>query len=250
MRSLESSLANWVMQWGKLRSITGRRSSQSSDGQSRSSSPADTERRNGSGVIGALHENPRRTSHGNALSNYGVKLDVVSSHSQQRSQDRRTDPLGLVILYTPERSPSADIIFVHGLGGTSLQTWSRNRDPDLCWPQKWLPLESDISSSRIFSFGYNAHFSSSGSNSIASISDFAKSLLFAMKFGKGEDGEDLKVGSVGSLFIFSLIKTKIHSCPSFSSHIQWVVLCSKRLVLIWAFFIFRSSVSYPSWFPG
>lgn len=30
-----------------------------------------------------------------------------------------------------------------------------------------------------------------------------------MKFGKGEDDEDLKIGSVGSVILFSLDQTKI-----------------------------------------
>lgn len=197
-------LSNYAVQWGKLRSIKSRRPSQSSDGQSRSSSPAETERRTSSGVIDSLHEATRRPTHQTALSNHGANLEVKSPHSRQGSQGRNTDPLGLVTLYIPEASPSADIIFVHGLGGTSQQTWSRNRDPDFFWPQKWLPLEPDICASRIFSFGYNAHFSSSGPNSVANISDFAKSLLFVMKFSKGKDGEDLNIGSVGLVIMVSL----------------------------------------------
>lgn len=196
--------------------------------QSRSSSPSETERRKSSSVIDASHENPRRPAHRTAVSNYERNLDVSSSRWRQRSQDRRTDPLGLVTLYIPEVSPSADIIFVHGLGGTSQQTWSRNRDPDLFWPQKWLPLEPDICTARIFSFGYNAHFSSSGPNSIAGISDFAKSLLFAMKFGKGDDSEDLQIGSVRLLTTIPLKEANVHSCPLFLSYIRWVVLCLKR----------------------
>ena len=192
-----SSLTTYVLQWGKLRSIASRRSSQSSDGKSRSSSPAETERRKSSGVIDTLHETTGRPPHRTALSNYEGNLDVSTSHSRQRSRDRRGDPLGLLPLYTPDVSPTVDLIFIHGLGGTSRQTWSKNRDPDLFWPQKWLPQESDICTARIFSFGYNAHFSSSGPNSVAGISDFAKSLLFAMKFGKDDNGTDLKIGSVG-----------------------------------------------------
>ena len=189
--------SNLPLQWGKLRRIASRRSSQSSEGQSRSSSPAETERRKNPGVIDVFRESTRRPSHRTTISNNEGSLEIASPHSRQRSQDRRADPLGLINIYTPQGIPSADIIFIHGLGGTSRQTWSRNRDPELFWPQKWLPLEPDICTTRIFSFGYNAHFSSSGPNSIANISDFAKSLLFAMKFWKGGHDGDLQIGNVG-----------------------------------------------------
>lgn len=123
-------------------------------------------------------------------------LNIASSRSRERSQDRRADPLGLNVLYIPELPPSVDIIFIHGLGGSSHQTWSKGRDPELFWPKKWLPSEFDICTSRIFSFGYNANFSSSSSTSISNLSDFAKSLLFSMRFGKDENGQDLDIGRV------------------------------------------------------
>lgn len=103
------------------------------------------------------------------------------------------------MLYTPEGTPTVDIIFVHGLGGTSRQTWSYNRDAELFWPKLWLPKERDICTARVLTFGYNAHFLSTGPNSISGISDFAKSLLFDMKFGKDDGSEDLGVGKVGMM---------------------------------------------------
>lgn len=224
-------LTNLPLQWGKIRHITSRRPSQSSEGQSRSSSPAETERRKSSSVVDALHEITRKPTHRTAISSYGGNPDTASPHTRQRSQDRKADPLGLTTLHTPEVTPSADIIFIHGLGGTSRQTWSRNRDSDLFWPQRWLPLEHDICTTRIFSFGYNAHFTSSGPNSIANISDFAKSLLFAMKFGKGKDGEDLGIGSVGPGW-YQTGATQLvliyGRCQLFLLHTQWAVLFLKR----------------------
>lgn len=125
---------------------------------------------------------------------------VVLKHVRERSAERRSDPLGLNLLYTPEGAPSADIIFIHGLGGTSQTTWSYNRDASLFWPKLWLPLEPDISTARILTFGYNAHFLSTGPKNISGISDFAKSLLFDLKFGKDSDGEDLGIGEVSQRF--------------------------------------------------
>lgn len=108
------------------------------------------------------------------------------------------DPLGLAVLHEPEGPPILDIIFVHGLGGTSRQTWSKNRDPELFWPHKWLPTEPDIKSARILSFGYNAHFASSGPSTISRISDFAKDLLFAMRFSNNSEMSHLSIGEVRS----------------------------------------------------
>ncbi|KFZ05991.1 hypothetical protein V501_07831 [Pseudogymnoascus sp. VKM F-4519 (FW-2642)] len=123
-------------------------------------------------------------------------------HVRQRSIDRRNDSLGLSILYTPNfDEPTADIIFVHGLGGSSRMSWSYNRDENLFWPEAWLSTEPDIRTARILSFGYNAYFASQGPNSIAGISDFAKQLLFDMKFGKDSLGEDLNVGHRPIIFV-------------------------------------------------
>lgn len=88
------------------------------------------------------------------------------------------------------------MIFVHGLGGASRQTWSKNKDPALFWPGKWLPFESGISGIRILSFGYNTRFMSTGPNSNTSILDFAKDLLFQMRSGRDEKGQSLDIGNV------------------------------------------------------
>ena len=134
-----------------------------------------------------------------ALSSLPPSPIVTTNHTRQRSADRRADPLGLNVVFEPETSPSLDIIFVHGLGGTSRQTWSKNRDPELFWPQKWLPLEPDIQSARVLTFGYNAHFWSSGPGSISRISDFAKDLLYGMRFSQGENSKNLGIGEVSIL---------------------------------------------------
>lgn len=60
--------------------------------------------------------------------------------SNVRYQEYQRDPLGLTVLFKPDRiSPSVDIIFVHGLRGRSMRTWSLDDDLKLFWPQKWLP---------------------------------------------------------------------------------------------------------------
>ena len=86
------------------------------------------------------------------------------------------DPLGLNLVYNTVE-PKVDLIFVHGLGGSSLRTWSWNRDTDYFWPL-WLPSDSDLSNSRVFTFGYSANLR--GPSSTSNVLDFAKDLLLKM----------------------------------------------------------------------
>ena len=109
-------------------------------------------------------------------------------------------PLGLNIVYTPESGHKVDIVFVHGLGGTSRRTWSKNEDPELFWPLKFLPFEPDFCLTRIFTFGYNANFRTAG-NVSTSVLDFAKDLLFDLKYAKDEQKKDLNIGNVSETHI-------------------------------------------------
>jgi pimeloyl-ACP methyl ester carboxylesterase len=125
----------------------------------------------------------------------------VAVRSRSRSSNRANDPLGLTVVHQPETSPSLDIIFVHGLGGTSRATWSKDRDPDYFWPERWLPTEPAIRHARILSFGYNANFAQTGSTPITGIVDFAKDLLYAMKFAKDGELNELELGNRPIIFI-------------------------------------------------
>ena len=79
-------------------------------------------------------------------------------------------PMGLRVIYQPRAVPIVDIIFIHGLGGGSKKTWSKDpRDPTLFWPQQWLPSEPEIGKARILSFGYNAKFLPGAPRSIYNI---------------------------------------------------------------------------------
>lgn len=104
-------------------------------------------------------------------------------------------PLGLNVVYTPNNGHKADIVFVHGLGGTSHLTWSKYRNPALFWPLTFLPLEPDLCLARILTFGYNASLHKAG-NATTSVLDFAKDLLFDLKYAKDEQREDLNMGKV------------------------------------------------------
>ncbi|KAI1423685.1 hypothetical protein F5Y12DRAFT_756244 [Xylaria sp. FL1777] len=100
------------------------------------------------------------------------------------------NPLGLTMVYSC-RNPVIDLIFIHGLGGTSMSTWSWNRDPVNFWPL-WLGNDRDLSRSRIFTFGYDA--SLTGGSTGLGILDFAKDLLFRMKTYSSDLGGQKEAG--------------------------------------------------------
>ncbi|KAI1110445.1 hypothetical protein F5Y14DRAFT_428823 [Nemania sp. NC0429] len=120
------------------------------------------------------------------------------SHRRQRSRSKDTedDPLGLSLIYSAPNS-DVDVIFVHGLGGSSYRTWSWERNTDNFWPA-WLRHEQGLSHFRVFSFGYNAKFSDS--DNPLSILDFSKALLVRMRtFRQGD--ESLSIGLKPIIFI-------------------------------------------------
>lgn len=134
--------------------------------------------------LGHSKELDRRTSAGSAF----------SLHSRsQKEYVPSSDPLGLTLIYNPPTT-TVDFIFVHGLGGTSKKTWSWNRDLQYFWPA-WLPAEKELSTTRIFSFGYNADFR--GPENASNIIDFAKDLLFSILTYSGNDSA--QAGPIGSV---------------------------------------------------
>ncbi|KAH8778620.1 hypothetical protein F5883DRAFT_626595 [Diaporthe sp. PMI_573] len=130
----------------------------------------------------------------------GTQHVLVNVHlSRGPSPARDSSNLGLHVLHEPQAA-SLDIIFVHGLGGDSRRTWSKNHDPALFWPELWLPFEPGISTARILTFGYDANWRGA-SRSVSNISDFAKELLFEMRFAKGRSNGDLSLGSRPIIFV-------------------------------------------------
>ena len=105
------------------------------------------------------------------------------------------------MVYWPPEERIADIVFVHGLGGSSRMTWSKNRDLDYFWPLQFLTQEPGlINRTRILTFGYNSNFRPGAGKNQMSILDFAKELLFDLKYGQDECGtglRDLGMGEVG-----------------------------------------------------
>lgn len=145
----------------------------------------------------------------------------TSSPSRSKLADRSNEPLGLHVVHDPPTERAVDIIFVHGLGGTSRLSWSWNRDLSLFWPQEWLPLEPGLQDARMLTFGYNAHFMSQAKD-IFNISDFAKDLLLQMKFANDENVKSLNIGHVPIIFVAhsmgGLVVKKV--CVNFASPIN------------------------------
>ncbi|KAL8808980.1 MAG: hypothetical protein Q9200_003840 [Gallowayella weberi] len=116
-----------------------------------------------------------------------------SSDRSRKHSEAKQGALGLEIIYTPVGDYKVDLVFIHGLGGASRRTWSKNEDPELFWPMKFLPLEMEVCQARILTFGYNANFRTSG-NISTSVLDFAKDLLFDLKYAKDEQNRYLNMG--------------------------------------------------------
>ena len=132
--------------------------------------------------------------------------DSHSPHSSLRSSiasgprksSKVEEPLGLNVVYTPEHRRHVDIVFIHGLGGTSRLSWSKHKNLNLFWPLTFLPREPDLCQARILTFGYNASIHKAG-NVGTSVLDFAKDLLFDLKYAQDEQKEELNMGDVSEL---------------------------------------------------
>jgi hypothetical protein len=49
---------------------------------------------------------------------------------------------------------TANLIFIHGIGGGSRKSWTTRGDPSTFWPLRWLPRESKFRNTNIHTFGY------------------------------------------------------------------------------------------------
>ncbi|KAL7811058.1 hypothetical protein V8C26DRAFT_409080 [Trichoderma gracile] len=143
---------------------------------------------------------PTLTVDGKSINESVASAEPHGSSSRPRSRSPAPAPagLGLRVLHQPEFA-SLDIVFVHGLGGHSQKTWTKNHDPALFWPGIWLPFEPDVGKARILTFGYEASWR--GGAGISGITDFAKELLYEMRFSKDAAGADIALGQNPIIFV-------------------------------------------------
>ncbi|KAF2431165.1 hypothetical protein EJ08DRAFT_696835 [Tothia fuscella] len=110
-------------------------------------------------------------------------LEGCSDDSSERDQDR----LGIKVLYSPDE-PSIDVIFVHGLTGRQLSTWTAE-GATAPWPK--LLLSQDIPEARISAFGYDADvYKFLGQPGQNKIRQHATNLLAAVADMRFEIGKD------------------------------------------------------------
>jgi hypothetical protein len=82
------------------------------------------------------------------------------------------------------RRAELDVVLFHGLQSTAndtsdawSSTWTQRGHDDVCWPQKWLPLDLG-ESVRIFSVSYDAHVVTSPHSHVSEIADNLFQTLF------------------------------------------------------------------------
>lgn len=143
-----------------------------------------------SGALISYH-NPTRSVSDPAvqIDRQGSKLRVLASrfdHPISPNAASTDNPLGLTLAHCPP-NPVFDLIFAHGLGGTSKATWSHERDQRQFWPP-WLADHIGLCACRKFTFEYNVAFGAQYSS--ARVADFAKDLRFRMKVFSGEPRDD------------------------------------------------------------
>jgi hypothetical protein len=101
-----------------------------------------------------------------------VHQDLVNAESIER--------IGLK--FVTEENPTAeqtiDLVAIHGLGGDFYETWT-DKNTNQNWLEDFLPKEKELRQLRIMSWGYNSMVL--GSNSTATITTFAQSLLGDLK---------------------------------------------------------------------
>ncbi|CAL8574483.1 hypothetical protein XPA_000443 [Xanthoria parietina] len=120
-------------------------------------------------------------------------------HHESDEHSDLVESRGLSVLYSPSEA-DLDLVFIHGLGGSSLKTWSFARQTENFWPL-WLSQDPEFVATRILTFGYNADFR--GPSTILNITDFAKDLVSRMLTFEEEttDGSKIRMGQRPILFV-------------------------------------------------
>ncbi|RPA77438.1 hypothetical protein BJ508DRAFT_228758 [Ascobolus immersus RN42] len=78
-----------------------------------------------------------------------------------QSQSSRTSSIGLHVVHAGGEKPIVDVVFVHGLKGDRLETWTwvGKKHEEVFWPRDLLlpDLEEAGVDARIMTYGYNSH---------------------------------------------------------------------------------------------
>lgn len=98
---------------------------------------------------------------------------TASAPQASRTDINSKGPFGLTTVFHPAKLGDllAHVIFVHGLGGGSEHSWTKD---DVFWPRDLLPTQDPFQNVAIHTFGFDSDFKKS---STLNIHDFSKSLL-------------------------------------------------------------------------
>ncbi|KAF3479854.1 WD40/YVTN repeat-like-containing domain [Arthroderma uncinatum] len=141
---------------------------------------------------------------------------------------------GLNCVYRLEEPSKAvvDIVFVHGLTGSSENTWT-HPDSNLHWPRQL--LKEDIPNARIFTFGYDADVASfwggASQNRLTNHAEnMIKDLVDERSDTKTDDRELLFVAhSLGGLVVERALQ--LSSCPK-EQHLGQIEKCTHGIVFL------------------
>jgi hypothetical protein len=151
-------------------------------------------------------------------SGLSITTDLFHRRRPVKGEEDEQTRLGLQQLVGPSENPRATIIFVHGLGGHPIKTWSYKRDSNFvcipsspricklglifkCWPQEWLPHEPGLENVRICTFGYSADFAKAKESTVT-ILDFSKKLVLEVLIASADDAPIVFIAhSMGGLVV-------------------------------------------------
>lgn len=114
-----------------------------------------SKRKAGPSLDEATRKKPSNNAAGLVSESRLRRLELPSSNGTSGIKEMRSNPLGFNVVFNPDPSAVvADIVFVHGLGGTSHDTWYDSKS-QVCWPVDF--LHEDLGPiCRIVMYGYDA----------------------------------------------------------------------------------------------
>lgn len=152
-------------------------------------------------------------SYQSSIDEQHLDTQPMSSRYMEAENLPARDPVGLEVVYRPPGDHKVDIIFVHGLGGGSQKTWSKDGNLDTFWPHKWLPYEAGANEARISTFGYDASFTKSENRSLMQFSEISKVLLYNLKYaslGSEQGRKHSGIGEVREITPLSICEAKFN----------------------------------------